>query len=115
FVVDRFFLALTTKKKNPMAVTFYNVNSASGLKKLDEYLLTRSYITGYQASKDDITVHAALSTPPPSEYVNASRWFHHIDALLRLSGVSGDGSGVTVEGFAPPAEDVATPAAVDTK
>ncbi|PIA45242.1 hypothetical protein AQUCO_01700641v1 [Aquilegia coerulea] len=98
-----------------MAVSFYNVNSAAGLKKLDEYLLTRSYITGYQASKDDITVHAALSTPPSSEYVNASRWFHHIDALLRLSGVSADGSGVKVEGFAPPAEEVATPAAVDTK
>ncbi|KAJ7945716.1 elongation factor 1-delta-like, partial [Quillaja saponaria] len=37
-----------------MAVTFYDLNSASGLKKLDDYLLTRSYITGYLASKDDI-------------------------------------------------------------
>ncbi|KAA8528068.1 hypothetical protein F0562_035063 [Nyssa sinensis] len=43
-----------------MAVTFYNLSSQSGLKKLDEYLLTRSYITGYQDSKDDIIVHAAL-------------------------------------------------------
>jgi hypothetical protein len=30
-----------------MAVSFANVNSEAGLKKLDEYLLTRSYITGY--------------------------------------------------------------------
>lgn len=30
-----------------MAVTLPNVNSPSGLKKLDEYLLSRSYITGY--------------------------------------------------------------------
>jgi elongation factor 1-beta len=30
-----------------MAVSFANVNAEAGLKKLDEYLLTRSYITGY--------------------------------------------------------------------
>lgn len=30
-----------------MAVSFANVNSEAGLKKLDEYLLTHSYITGY--------------------------------------------------------------------
>lgn len=30
-----------------MAVTLYDLSSSSGLKKLDEYLLPRSYITGY--------------------------------------------------------------------
>ncbi|RYR40570.1 hypothetical protein Ahy_A09g046317 isoform F [Arachis hypogaea] len=80
-----------------MAVTLYDLGSASGLKKLDEYLLTRSYITGYQASKDDLTVYAALSKVPSDEYVNVSRWYKHIDALLRISGVSGEGSGVTVK------------------
>ncbi|KAH9669631.1 elongation factor 1-delta 1 [Citrus sinensis] len=84
-----------------MAVTFYDLNSDIGLKKLDDCLLTRSYITGYQASKDDITVYAALSKPPSSEYVNVSRWYNHIDALLRISGVSAEGSGVIVEGSAP--------------
>lgn len=99
-----------------MAVAFNNLGSAAGLKKLDDYLLTRSYITGYQASKDDVTVYAALSTAPSSEYVNVSRWFHHIDALLRLSGVTAEGSGVTIEGFAPLAEEaVATPPASDSK
>ncbi|XP_052180354.1 elongation factor 1-delta [Diospyros lotus] len=97
-----------------MAVAFFSVNSESGLKKLDECLLTRSYITGYQASKDDITVHAALSKPPPPEYVNVARWYNHIEALLRISGVSGEGCGVTIEGSAP-AEAVATPPAADTK
>ncbi|KAK8604636.1 hypothetical protein V6N13_099568 [Hibiscus sabdariffa] len=72
------------------------------------------YISGYQASKDDITVYAALSGAPSASYVNASRWYNHIDALLRISGVSGEGSGVTVEGFAP-AEAVATPPAADSK
>lgn len=99
-----------------MAVTLANVNSASGLKKLDEYLLTRSYITGYQASKDDITVYAALSQAPSAEYVNASRWYKHIDGLLRISGVSGDGSGVKVEGSLPVADEtIATPPPADTK
>uniref|UniRef100_M1CPJ9 Ripening regulated protein DDTFR10 n=1 Tax=Solanum tuberosum TaxID=4113 RepID=M1CPJ9_SOLTU len=37
-----------------MVVAFDNLNSYFGLKKLDEFLLAHSYITGYQASKDDI-------------------------------------------------------------
>ncbi|KAJ1376459.1 Translation elongation factor EF1B, beta/delta chain, conserved site [Sesbania bispinosa] len=98
-----------------MAVTFYDLSSDFGLKKLDEYLLTRSYITGYQASKDDVTVYAALPKVPSDEYVNVSRWYKHIDALLRISGVSGEGSGVTVEGSSLVAETVATPPAADTK
>ncbi|GFZ03800.1 translation elongation factor EF1B/ribosomal protein S6 family protein [Actinidia rufa] len=81
-----------------MAVAFFNVNSESGLKKLDEYLLTRSYITGYQASKDDVTVHGALSK------------------LHRLNiGVSGEGCGVTIESSAVDEAAVATPPAADTK
>ncbi|XP_039154606.1 elongation factor 1-delta 1 [Eucalyptus grandis] len=96
-----------------MAVAFYDLGSAAGLKKLDEYLLTRSYITGYQASKDDITVHAALPKPPSSEFINVSRWYNHIEALLRISGVSAEGCGVVVEGFAPITEEaIATPLSV---
>ncbi|KAF7835648.1 elongation factor 1-delta 1 [Senna tora] len=68
-----------------MAVAFHDVNSASGWKKLDDYLLPHSYITGYQASKDDVTVYAALSNAPSAEYVKVSRWYKHIDALLRIS------------------------------
>nr|AFC01201.1 translation elongation factor [Ammopiptanthus mongolicus] len=99
-----------------MVLTLYNLSSEPGLKKLDEYLLSRSYITGYQASKDDLTVYAALPEVPSDKYVNVSRWFNHIDALLRISGVSGEGSGVTVEGSAPVAEEtIATPPAADTK
>ncbi|KAL2479096.1 Elongation factor 1-delta 2 [Forsythia ovata] len=98
-----------------MAVAFHNLNSDAGLKNLDEYLLTRSYITGYQASKDDITVYASLAKPPSSEYVNLSRWYNHIDALLRISGVSGQGCGVAVEGSAPVSEVVAAPPVADSK
>ncbi|KAM1443290.1 hypothetical protein ACFX2I_039582 [Malus domestica] len=112
--------SLALQEKPPedqaMAVTFFDVNSAAGLKKLDDYLLSRSYITGYQASKDDITVHAALSKAPSSEFVNVSRWYNHIAALLRISGVCGEGSGVTIEGSAPVTrEAVATPPVADSK
>jgi elongation factor 1-beta len=98
-----------------MAAVFYNLGSDEGLQNLDEYLLTRSYITGYQASKDDLTVYSALPKPPSPSYVNASRWFHHIDALLRISGVSGDGCGVTVEGSAPNPDRIPTPPVADSK
>ncbi|KAK1268908.1 hypothetical protein QJS04_geneDACA006668 [Acorus gramineus] len=100
-----------------MAVTFYNLGSPAGLKKLDEYLLTRSYISGYQASKDDLSVYGALSSSPSSEYVNVSRWYKHIDALLRISGVSSEGAGVTIEGSAPSVEEAlpVSPPTADTK
>ncbi|GKV20848.1 hypothetical protein SLEP1_g30902 [Rubroshorea leprosula] len=98
-----------------MAVTFYDLGSDAGLKKLDEYLLTRSYISGYQASKDDITVYSSLPKPPSPQYVNVSRWYNHIDALLRIARVSAEGCGVIVEGSAPVAEAVATPPVEDSK
>lgn len=82
-----------------MAVSFA-VNSEAGLKKLDEYLLTRSYITGYQASKDDLAVYSSFSAAPSSKHINVSRWFSHIDALVRLSGITAEGQGVKVESSA---------------
>ncbi|KAM0891516.1 hypothetical protein ACQ4PT_026356 [Festuca glaucescens] len=83
-----------------MAVVLSNVNTEAGLKKLDEYLLTRSYISGYLASKDDMAVYTALSSAPKSSYVNATRWYDHISALLRSSGVTAEGEGVKVESSA---------------
>lgn len=65
-----------------MAVTFANLHTTQGVKQLDEFLLSRSYITGYQASNDDITVFCSLGKAPGSEYINATRWYNHIAALL---------------------------------
>lgn len=99
-----------------MAVTFCNLNSVSGLKKLDDYLLTRSYITGYQASKDDLAVYAALSTAPSLEYVNVARWYNHIDALLKMCGVTAEGAGVKIESSASVAEEApSSPPVADKK
>ncbi|RID46152.1 hypothetical protein BRARA_I02833 [Brassica rapa] len=92
------------------------LNSDVGLKKLDDYLLTRSYLTGYKASKDDLTIFVCLSNPPSSQYVNSSRWYNHIVALLKTSGVSDERIGVSVEGSSPITEgDVATLPAADFK
>ncbi|KAI3840502.1 hypothetical protein MKX03_000789 [Papaver bracteatum] len=64
---------------------------------LDRHLLDQ-YKTNYHASKDDITVHADL---------------HHQSSL---TGVSAEGSGVSVEGFTPVTkESVATPSVTDAK
>ncbi|KAH7653917.1 elongation factor 1-beta protein [Dioscorea alata] len=99
-----------------MAVALHNVNSEAGLRKLNDFLLSRSYVTGYQASKDDLSVFEAISSVPSSEYVNVSRWYNHIDALLKLTGVTAEGKGVTIEGSASTVEEApASPAITDKK
>ncbi|XXG79743.1 hypothetical protein AAC387_Pa09g0746 [Persea americana] len=98
-----------------MAITLSSLNSESGLKKLNDYLLTRSYISGYQASKDDITVYAAFPKARSADYVNVCRWYNHIDALIRISGVSGEGAGVTISGSAPCVDAPSSPPATDAK
>lgn len=65
-----------------MAVTFANLHTTQGVQQLDEFLLSRSYITGYQASNDDIAVFCSLGKAPGSEFINATRWYKHIAALL---------------------------------
>ncbi|KAK1362758.1 hypothetical protein POM88_038319 [Heracleum sosnowskyi] len=54
----------------------------------------------YQASKDDLAVYAALAKPLSSNYVNVSRWYNNIEAILRISGAPAEGCGVNVEGSA---------------
>uniref|UniRef100_A0A2N9EKG0 Translation elongation factor EF1B beta/delta subunit guanine nucleotide exchange domain-containing protein n=1 Tax=Fagus sylvatica TaxID=28930 RepID=A0A2N9EKG0_FAGSY len=93
-------------------------------------MITCLHAVTFQATKlqrmmSATKLHAALSKalfmqlsqrPQSAEYVNVSRWYSHIDALLRISGVSGEGSGVTVEGCAPITEEaIATPPVGDTK
>lgn len=83
-----------------MTLTFENLGTPEGIGKLNEHLLTRSYITGYQASRDDILVFDALSEAPAAgDYPHASRWYNHIKALLDAS-FPGKAEGVTVEGVA---------------
>jgi hypothetical protein len=50
----------------------------------------------YQASRDDLSVFAALRQPVPAEFVNLSRWHSHIAALVGTS-FSGAAVGVHIE------------------
>ncbi|CAI5461636.1 unnamed protein product [Closterium sp. Yama58-4] len=100
-----------------MAISIGDLSTPDGLKQLDEYLLTRSYISGFQASRDDLTVYSALKSFPKG-YTNAARWYTHIKALLGAN-FAGPGVGVVIGGAAPaaaaPTAAVATPPAAEAK
>lgn len=88
-----------------MAVAFPNLSTEAGLKHLDEYLLSRTFITGHQATRDDIAVYGAISKVPGPKFPNVSRWYNHINALL-ASSFPGEAIGVQIEGAAPAAAPV---------
>uniref|UniRef100_A0A0C9RQT2 TSA: Wollemia nobilis Ref_Wollemi_Transcript_1379_1260 transcribed RNA sequence n=1 Tax=Wollemia nobilis TaxID=56998 RepID=A0A0C9RQT2_9CONI len=88
-----------------MAVVFPCLSTEAGLKHLDEYLLSRTYITGHQATIDDITVFGNVSKDPGSSFPNVSRWYNHISFLL-ASSFPGKSIGVKIEGSAASAPAV---------
>ena len=58
---------------------FPDPSEESGLQFLDNYLSTRSYISGYEASENDLLVLKALKGREPADkFGNARRWFRHI-------------------------------------
>ncbi|BBN04183.1 hypothetical protein MPTK1_3g02450 [Marchantia polymorpha subsp. ruderalis] len=78
-----------------MAINF-DVTTDSGLAHLDNYLLTRSFITGHRPSRDDVTVFSAIAPPPRADgrFLNLSRWYAHIDSIVRAT-FPGAAQGVT--------------------
>ncbi|KAL8436994.1 hypothetical protein Efla_007848 [Eimeria flavescens] len=59
-----------------------NLRADSGLEKLNSYMSSRSYITGYQPSQDDSLTAAKLLGPPSAcKYPHAYRWYKHITAF----------------------------------
>ncbi|KAK9785783.1 hypothetical protein WJX73_009286 [Symbiochloris irregularis] len=91
--------------------SFSDLSGSSGLGELDSYLLTRSYISGYQASRDDLSVFSALSSAPSSDkHPNAARWYSHIAALLGKS-FPGKAVGVKIAGSAASGASGATSSA----
>ncbi|KAM7537383.1 hypothetical protein Aperf_G00000079053 [Anoplocephala perfoliata] len=57
---------------------FGDLKQSDGLKSLDDYLLNRSYIEGYQPSKSDCVVFDAIIEAPDEKYRNVLRWYNHI-------------------------------------
>ncbi|KAL6697056.1 hypothetical protein J3F84DRAFT_407801 [Trichoderma pleuroticola] len=70
---------------------FTNLPVDTGLTVLDNWLLTRSYITGYTPTQADVACFKALeSSPDIAKYPQAARWYTHIatfeDEFSILSG-----------------------------
>merc|ERR1711997_1336941 len=65
----------TTLQK--MAAQF---GSKPDLAKLNSYLLDKSYISGFDASGEDVAVFKALSGAPSADFENALRWWNHINS-----------------------------------
>ncbi|KXX79682.1 Elongation factor 1-beta [Madurella mycetomatis] len=58
---------------------FTDLLTDAGLTVLNNWLQTRSYITGYSASQADVVTYKALSAAPDAaKYPNAARWYKHI-------------------------------------
>ncbi|KAG6552386.1 hypothetical protein Mapa_006240 [Marchantia paleacea] len=96
-----------------MAIQLEDLTGEAGLKHLDDYLLSRSYICGYQASRDDLSVYLALAKAPSDKFVNVARWYDHITALLGAS-FPGKSAGVKIAGSAATSattREIAAPAA----
>jgi len=58
---------------------FADLVSETGLKALNSWLETRSYITGHTPSQADVTIYKSVSkAPDASKYPYAARWYRHI-------------------------------------
>jgi elongation factor 1-beta len=76
---------------------------ASDVKKLDAYLLTRSYITGYAPSQDDVQALAALAGGKldAKATVHAFRWHKHITSFSEAERAKFPAGKGAVEAVAP--------------
>jgi elongation factor 1-beta len=57
--------------------------SKPDLNKLNDYLLSRSYIDGWTVSGEDVAVFKKVSKPSASQ-VNALRWWNHINSFAAV-------------------------------
>lgn len=73
---------------------FTDFLSDAGLTMLNNWLKTRSYITGYSPSQADVATFKALKEAPDStKYPYASRWYKHIKSYeSEFSSLPGDPS-----------------------
>ncbi|KAK4062854.1 hypothetical protein Trihar35433_8649 [Trichoderma harzianum] len=71
---------------------FANLPAGTGLTVLNNWLLTRSYITGHAPTQADVACFKALkSSPDIAKYPHAARWFTHIATFeSEFSTLSGD-------------------------
>merc|ERR550532_2047533 len=57
---------------------FGDLKSDAGVKSLNDFLVEKSYIEGYQPSQADSVVFGAIAAAPNAKYNHALRWYNHI-------------------------------------
>ncbi|XP_029923847.1 elongation factor 1-beta [Myripristis murdjan] len=62
---------------------FGDLKTPSGLKVLNDFLSSRSYIEGFVPSQADVAVFEAISSPPAADLCHALRWFNHIKSYQK--------------------------------
>ena len=54
------------------------MNTQEGLQFLDSYFLSKSYVSDYQPTQNDVSVFRAVSKEPSEQFPNVLRWYRHI-------------------------------------
>ncbi|GMH11437.1 hypothetical protein Nepgr_013278 [Nepenthes gracilis] len=86
-----------------MAATFADLHTESGLKFLDDYLASKSFVAGDEFTKDDIKVYAAVLVSPSDSFPNASKWYNSVSSRLAPS-FPGKAVGVRTGSHAAPTD-----------
>ncbi|KAJ4165624.1 hypothetical protein LMH87_007248 [Akanthomyces muscarius] len=73
---------------------FPDLGEVAGLKALNDWVTTRSYVESYSPSQADATCFEAIdSAPDAAQYPHAARWYKHIATYeAEFSGLAGDAS-----------------------
>jgi elongation factor 1-beta len=54
--------------------------SKPDLAKLNDFLLDKSYVSGWDISAEDVAVFNAVGAAPAASFVNALRWWNHVNS-----------------------------------
>ncbi|KAJ8314377.1 hypothetical protein KUTeg_008938 [Tegillarca granosa] len=80
---------------------FGDLKSRAGQQALNDFLVDKSYIEGYEPSQADAVVFAALSSPPPADLAHALRWYNQINSYNLSERSSFAGKKKDVESYGP--------------
>lgn len=80
-------------------MSFGDLKTATGLEKLNEYLLNNSFVSGTEQSKADVETAEQLSgAPDAAKYPNIARWYKTVAANADLKQDGGDDDEVDLFG-----------------
>lgn len=89
-----------------ITMEFPALDTSQGLELLERHLSSRSYLSDYQPTTNDLIVFKAIAKEP-KEYFNVARWYRHIQSFDKKDFPSAKGQSVTVSGTSDKAEVLA--------